>query len=122
MLLQLFALLLFLSAAPKFSLRDTAGKVHTPADWERAKAAVVFFVTVDWPIGNSYVPEMNRIRDSYGPRGVVVWATQADADVPETSVLKYATDYRYTFPVLFDPGQTLVRYVGATITPQAAVL
>jgi hypothetical protein len=52
---------------------------------------------------------------------VTVWAVQADPTVPQSSVVKYAADYHYTFPLLLDPAQVLVRHAGATITPQAAV-
>src|SRR5262249_31538082 len=97
------------------------GAPHTAAEWAGAKATVVFFVTIDCPIGNSYVPEMNRIREAYAARGVVVWAVQADPTVAEKDVAKYATDYRYSFPLLLDPAQVLVRHAGATITPQAAI-
>ena len=113
--------LLFATSAPQFSLRDTAGAVHTSAEWAHAKAAVVLFVTTDCPVGNSYVPELNRIHDAYASRGVVMWAVQADPWVPDEAVAKYATDFHYSFPVLHDPSQTLVKLAGATITPQAAV-
>ena len=113
--------LLFAASAPQFSLRDTAGVVHTSAEWAHAKAAVVLFVTIDCPIGNSYVPELNRIREAYAPRGVVTWAVQADPGIPDAAVAKYAADFRYSFPVLLDPSQVLVKHAGATITPQAAV-
>ena len=122
MLQKALIALLFVSTAPQFRLRDTQGAVHTTAEWAGAKAAVVFFITIDCPIGNSYVPEMNRIREAYGPRGVVMWAVQADPTVTEAAVAKYATEYRYSFPVLLDPDQVLIRHAGATITPQAAVL
>jgi peroxiredoxin len=113
--------LLFAASAPHFSLRDTTGAVHTSAEWSQAKAVVVLFVTIDCPIGNSYVPELNRIRETYAPRGVVMWAVQADPGVSEAAVAKYAADFRYTFPVLLDPSQILVKHAGATITPQAAI-
>jgi peroxiredoxin len=121
MLAKAFLALLFVSSAPQFRLRDTQGTAHTPAEWAGGKAAVVFFVTIDCPIGNSYVPEMNRIRDAYASRGVVVWAVQADPTVPDSAVAKYAADYHYSFPLLLDPAQVLVRHSGATITPQAAI-
>src|SRR5207244_5721151 len=76
----------------------------------------------DCPVGNSYVPEMNRIHEAYAARGVQVYAVQADPGVAAAEVAKYAGTYRYTFPVLLDPGQTLVKHTGATVTPQAAVL
>src|SRR5204863_6479948 len=49
-------------------------------------------------------------------------AVQADPSVAEADVARYAKDFRYTFPVLLDPSQILVRHAGATITPQVAVL
>jgi peroxiredoxin len=110
------------AAVPQFTLRDTQGAVHTPAEWSAHKAILLFFVTTDCPVANSYVPEMNRIRETYAPRGVEVFAVQADVTAPEAEVARYAKEYRYGFPLLLDPKQVLVQVSGATITPQAAVL
>ncbi|HXS94248.1 MAG TPA: redoxin domain-containing protein [Candidatus Limnocylindrales bacterium] len=111
------------AAAPlAFSLRDTRGAAHTAAEWRGDKAVVLFFVTTDCPVANSYVPEMNRIRDAYAGRGVGVYAVQADASVTAAEAAKYAEEYRYRFPLLVDAEQVLVKWTGATITPQAAVL
>jgi peroxiredoxin len=122
MLGKLLIALLFFAGGPQFRLRDTQGATHTPSEWAAQKAVVLFFVTIDCPIGNSYVPEMNRIRDAYAPRGVAVYAVQADPGVRDADVAKYAREYRYTFPLLLDPEQVLVQHTGATVTPQAAVL
>jgi peroxiredoxin len=103
-------------------LHDTEGHLHTPSEWTGAKAVVVFFVTTDCPVANSYVPEMNRIEEAYARRGVRFFAVQSDTTVPIADVAQYARDYRYQFPLLLDPRQVLVRLANATITPQAAVL
>src|ERR1700750_783767 len=108
MLPKTLVALLFFSTAPSFQLRDTQGAIHTPAEWARSKAAVLFFVTVDCPVGNSYLPEMKQIREAYAPSGVSVWAVQSDPTVADAVVTKYATEWRYTFPVLLDPRQVLV--------------
>lgn len=110
------------AASPAFQLRDTAGAVHTNAEWSREKAIVLYFVTTDCPVANSYVPEMNRIHDAYAPRGVAFYGVQAEVTVPDADVTKYAKEYRYSFPLLLDPRQELIRYVHATTVPQAAVL
>lgn len=112
----------WLTAGPQFQLRDTQGSVHTAAEWIGAKAVLLFFVTTDCPVANSYVPEMNRIHEAYAGRGVRVYAVQADTTVPDAAVAAYAKDFRYGFPLLLDPKQQLVQLTGATITPQAAVL
>jgi peroxiredoxin len=104
-----------------FQLRDTQGAVHTQAEFAGHKAVVLFFTTTDCPIANSYVPEMNRIRDAYA-RGVLFYAVQTDLSIPAADVVKYARDFHYDYPLLLDPNQLLVRFTGASITPQVAVL
>jgi peroxiredoxin len=121
-LLTLASALLLPAGALQFQLRDTQGALHSAAEWSGHKAVLLFFVTIDCPVANSYVPEMNRIHAGYGPRGVLVYAVQADPTVPQPDVARYAADYRYGFPLLLDPTQVLVRLAQATITPQAAVL
>jgi len=111
-----------LGQVPQFQLRDTAGGIHTPTEWHTHKAVVLFFVTTDCPVGNSYVPELNRIRETYSGRGVLMLGVQADVTVKDAEVAKYAADFRYSFPLLLDPRQVLVKLTGATVTPQAAVL
>jgi peroxiredoxin len=110
------------AGVPAFQLRDTRGAIHSPAEWSGARAILLFFVTTDCPVANSYVPEMNRIHDAYAGRGVRVYAVQADTTVADSAAAAYARDYRYGFPLLLDPHQLLVQLSGATITPQAAVL
>src|SRR6185369_16380916 len=83
------------SGVPQFHLKDTAGAVHTPGEWSGQKAILLFFVTTDCPVGNSYVPEMNRIRDAYTGRGVGIYAVQAETSVPDADVTRYAAEYRY---------------------------
>jgi peroxiredoxin len=122
MLAKTLIALFLVAAAPPFQLRDTQGALHTQSEWAAHKAVVLYFVTIDCPVGNSYVPEMNRIHEAYAARGVAFYAVQADPTVREPEVVKYAKDYGYRFPLLLDPAQTLVRHAGATITPQAAIL
>ncbi len=109
------------AGALDFQLRDTRGALHSPAEWTAAKAVVVYFTTVDCPIANGYVPEMNRIHDAYAERGVAFFAVQTDLTIPEPDVVKYAHDFQYAYPLLLDPQQVLVRRAGATITPQVAI-
>jgi thiol-disulfide isomerase/thioredoxin len=110
------------AAAPKFDLVDTAGVSHSSADWARAHAVVLYFVATDCPIANSYVPEMNRIHDAYAPKGVEFFAVQSDVSAAPDAVAKYATDFGYAYPMLLDPEQQLVRFTGASVTPQVAIL
>src|ERR1017187_7021388 len=122
MLATILIALFFASSVPQFQLRHTEGATLTPPAGAGRKAVLLFFVTVDCPVANSYVPEMNRLREAYARRGIAFYAVQADPSVAEAAVVRYARDYRYSFPLLLDPAQTLVRHTNATVTPQAAVL
>src|SRR5262249_32627254 len=92
------------------------------AEWSEAKAVLLFFVAPDCPISNSYVPDMNRIREAYSPRGVRVYAVQSDPGSAPSEAGRYAREFRYSFPMLLDIRHGLVALAGATVTPQAAVL
>jgi peroxiredoxin len=107
---------------PHFSLSDTAGRVHSPAEWSGKRAVVLFFLTTDCPLCNNYVPELNRIAQAFSARGVAFFGVQGDATVPDADVRRHAKDFAYTFPYLFDPQESLAAYTGATATPEAAVL
>jgi thiol-disulfide isomerase/thioredoxin len=115
-----FALLVFLT--PQFALKDTNAIVHRQDEWARSKAVVIFFTTTDCPLSNNYVPEMNRIQKAYAGRGVAFYAVQTDTTIPDVEVRRHAKEFGFSFPVLFDPDQFLVRMTGATVTPEVAVL
>jgi peroxiredoxin len=107
---------------PQFSLADTAGHTHSQAEWNGKRAVVLFFLTTDCPLCNTYVPEMNRIVQAFAPRGVAFYGVQGDASIADADVRRHVKDYAYTFPYLFDPRESLAAYTGATATPEAAVL
>jgi len=111
------------AAAPvKFDLADTTGSRHIADEWRGKKAVVLFFTMTDCPLANGYVPEMNRLRATYGPQGVAFYAVQVDNSASDAAVRKYAQEFAYTFPMLNDPRLTLARLTGAKVTPEVAVL
>lgn len=107
---------------PQFSLSDTAGRTHTPAEWASRRAVVLFFSSTDCPLANAYVPEMNRIEQAYSPRGVAFFAVQGDATIAAAEVVKHAKEFSFQYPYLFDPRESLATYTGATTVPEVVVL
>ena len=105
-----------------FTLTDSAGRAHTERELQQSIAAVLFFITPDCPISQSYVPEMNRIADAYSARGIRFFAVQADLTATDAAVQQHVKEYGYRFPVLLDKRQLLVRRTGATVTPEAIVM
>jgi thiol-disulfide isomerase/thioredoxin len=106
----------------RFSLMDTTGAQHTPADWAHAHAIVLFFIAVDCPLSNEYVPEMNRLAGEYGAHGVKFYAVASDPTVAESETRRHAQEFAFQFPVLLDAQALLVQHAGATVTPEVAVL
>ena len=107
---------------PRFSLADSEGHTHTPAEWSGKRAVVLFFLTTDCPLCNNFVPEMNRIAEAYSKRGVAFYGVQGDATIAVVDVKKHVREFGYRFPYLFDPEESLAAWTGATTTPEAAVL
>ena len=83
---------------------------------------MLFFTMTDCPLANGYVPEMNRMRAAYDPRGVAFYAVQVDNTVSDADVKKYAQEFGYSFPMLNDPRLVLAHLTGAKVTPEVAVL
>jgi len=107
---------------PQFLLFDTAGKAHTAAEWTGKRAIVLLFVGTECPLSDGYVPELNRIEQTYAPRGAAFYAVQGDATVEAEEVRRHAKEFGYHFPYLLDPQESLAAYTGATVFPEAAVL
>jgi hypothetical protein len=85
------------------------------------KATVLYFVTDDCPIANSYMPEMNRIVASYTPQHVAFFAVYTDPSVSDSAIRQHASDYSLHMPLIADRAHVLVRRAGATVTPEVAV-
>lgn len=89
-----------------------------------AKAIVYIFTSVDCPISNRYAPELQRLERGFGPKGVVfrlIYPGRADSDA---AIREHVNAFAYEGVVepLRDAGFVLVKHVGATITPEAAVV
>jgi len=86
------------------------------------KAAVLFFLTNDCPITNSYIPEINRIIASYEAREIAFYAVYTDATVSIPEIRRHAREFGLHIPLIPDPSHYLVHRAGATVTPEVAVL
>jgi hypothetical protein len=87
------------------------------------RAIVFLFTSTDCPISNRYAPEVRRLVETFGARGVVfrlVYPGTADDD---NAIREHMAAFSYAGKVsaFRDPKLTLVKFAGATITPEAAV-
>jgi hypothetical protein len=104
---------------PRF--QDLEGRELRPLDDPSVKAVVLIFVLPDCPIGNSYLPEIRRLNDSFDSRGVVMLLVHADSEVTAQRAREHAHEYSVKIPVVLDPQHVWVKRSEATVAPEAAV-
>ena len=87
------------------------------------KAIVYIFTTTDCPISNRYAPEIQRIQQRFAARGVLfrlVYPSRTDRD---GDIRDHMKQFGYAdMQAVRDPDLALVKFAGATITPEAAVV
>ena len=105
-----------------FSIQDVNGVPRFPLNPD-GKASVLFFITTDCPISNSYAPEIQRICSEYSPKKISCDLIYVDPDLTTADVKKHVKDFGYAnLTAILDSSQRLVHAAGATITPEAAIV
>jgi ribosomal protein L35AE/L33A len=113
-LLPLLAVLVqSLTGAPVDALEAPAG----------TKAIVFLFTSTDCPISNRYAPEVRRIAETFGGQGVVFRLVYPNPAEKEAAIREHMSAFSYAGAAvaLRDPAHALVKFVRATVTPEAAV-
>jgi hypothetical protein len=85
------------------------------------RVVVLIFAASDCPISNRYVPEIKRLTQKYGPKGVRVWWVYPNAGDTAKVVADHNRDYAITADTILDSKQSLVDMARATVTPEAAI-
>src|SRR6266481_5444200 len=114
-LLPLLAVLVqTLTGAPVDALQAPAG----------TKAIVFLFTSTDCPISNRYAPEVRRIAEAFGSKGVVFRLVYPNPSEDANAIREHMAAYNYAGVAegVRDPKLALVTFAGATITPEAAVV
>ena len=87
-------------------------------------AEVLFFITNDCPIANSYAPEIQRICSDYASKGVSCELLYSDLSLDAAAIRKHHAEFGYpdSIPAVRDAGHKIANATGATITPQAVIV
>ena len=115
MVFLLFAVLVqALSGAPIDALQAPAG----------TRAIVFLFTSTDCPISNRYAPEVRRMAEAFGPRGVVFRLVYPSPSEDAKAIREHMAAYAYAgiAEAVRDPTLALVKFTGATVTPEAVVV
>ena len=97
------------------------GKEVDPFELSKGSILVFVFLGNECPIANRYAPELRRIYDRFQPKGVHFWFVHPAKEESLLDIATHAKAYQTPGRVVADPSQTLARFCGATITPEAAV-
>jgi ribosomal protein L35AE/L33A len=88
-----------------------------------AKAIVFLFTSTDCPISNRYAPELRRLATLFAPKGAVFRLVYPNPAEDAAAIRTHIVDFAYggAAEALRDPKHALVKFTGATITPEAVV-
>jgi ribosomal protein L35AE/L33A len=93
--------------------------LHAPAG---TKAIVFLFTSTECPISNRYAPEVRRLAQAYGAKGVVFRLIYPNPAETPAAIREHIAAFQYAgAEALRDPAHALVKLAGATVTPEAAV-
>jgi ribosomal protein L35AE/L33A len=90
----------------------------------KGTTAIVFlFTSTDCPISNRYAPEVRRIAEAFAPRGVKFRLVYPNPAETAEAIREHMSAFAYAgaTDALRDPAHALVKFAGATVTPEAAV-
>lgn len=102
-----------LAGAPLDALQAPAG----------TKAIVFLFTSTDCPISNRYAPEVRRIAELFGAKGIVFRLVYPGSADDAKAIREHMAAYSYDgiAEAVRDPELALVKLVGATVTPEVAI-
>jgi hypothetical protein len=87
------------------------------------KAIVYVFTSTDCPISNRYAPEIVRIQQAFAPKGVRFRLVYPGKHEDPRSIQEHMSAFSYTgLEAVRDTDLALVKFAGATITPEVAVV
>ncbi len=105
---------------PPIQMLDATGISRTvPA---KSPATVLVFVGRECPIANRMAPELGRIVSTYKTKSVSFFFVYADPGQTNRQIAQHIKDFKLGAPGIYDSQHRLVKAVGATVTPQAAIL
>ena len=101
----------------------TGGVLDPLAAPKGVKAIVFLFTSTDCPISNRYAPELRRLAQTFVSQGVMFRLVYPNPAEDAVAIRAHMAAFAYAGAIdaLRDPKHALVKFVGATITPEAAV-
>lgn len=100
---------------------DLHGKPVSELAGPGVSVVVLYFAATDCPISNRLIPEVARLRQEFGSKGVRLWWVYPNDGDDTALIEKHRKDFSIGGDALIDREQSLVKMAHATVTPEAAV-
>lgn len=113
--------------ATDFKLKNVDGKMVSLADYKKAKGFIVIFTCNHCPYAKAYEDRIVALDKKYASKGYPLIAINpndpaAYAEDSYDNMKIRAKEKGFTFPYLYDDGQTVFPKYGATKTPHVFIL
>jgi cytochrome c biogenesis protein CcmG, thiol:disulfide interchange protein DsbE len=110
------------STAPNFRAKDLKGDGYkTLADYKGQVVLLNIWATYCQPC-QAELPSLEKLNQTYGPKGLKLVAVSVDQAVSEDSIKKFANHFGLTFEILHDPTGAIEEAYQATGYPETFVI
>lgn len=103
-------------------LRGLDGQEQTLTSIQGARGLILVFVSVDCPIANRFLPEIESLGARFGPEGLPVAYVYASPFESDVQVESHRREYGLLLPAFRDPDFRVARRFGACLTPEAVLI
>lgn len=106
------------------SAGDCTAGTHAVLTGDRGELVALVFVSHECPIANAMVPDILDLADEAKTLGIRAYAVHPAHWVDDATIARHAREFALEgrITVIADRSQALARAVGATVTPEGAVL
>jgi len=110
-----------LAALSDTHVMDVDGRVFSLVSPDAKATALIFFST-ECPIGNRYVPYLNKLSEQLKTKHIDLYGIVSDPTTTRKAAAEWQKTYDIKFPILFDSSGQLARALSPTRMPEAYVL
>jgi len=112
-------------AIPNFAMLDHEGRFHE-FDYlcrnPETKGILIFVQGNGCPLVQKRIPELKRLREDYGERGIEMLFLNANLQDTREEIREEAKTYEMDFPILIDDAQVMARKLGLTRTAETILI
>jgi thiol-disulfide isomerase/thioredoxin len=110
------------NSIPNIPLFDLKGNIFRINQLHKYKATVIFFLSPECPLCQSYTLTINQLIKKYNGKPIQFIGVIASKDFSVDDILSYKRNYKLNLNLVRDAKSLLAKKLGATITPEVFVL